>query len=216
MLTKPKKLAFFTLMAGVVFLAAEVLAGFAIDRVKLRLRFPEPTLYLTDAEDAAHLALRFDADLGWRTPYNQTPFGERPRARDYARPLIATFGDSFTHGDEVGDTETWQEALAEKLGGDVYNFGVGAYGLDQALLRYEKIGLRQPTPVVILAFISGDLERCFRRFRKFHHPESNFAYTKPRLLLSHDELTLLPNPVRTIEALEAGVQDVSFISRIAR
>src|SRR5688500_2646553 len=48
---------------------------------------------------------------------------------------INTYGDSFTHGDQVNDGETWQEYLAGRLGEPVRDFGVGGYGVYQAYRR---------------------------------------------------------------------------------
>jgi hypothetical protein len=48
---------------------------------------------------------------------------------------INTYGDSFTHGDQVNDGETWQEYLAGHLGEPIRNFGVGGYGVYQAYRR---------------------------------------------------------------------------------
>ena len=57
------------------------------------------------------------------------------------KPRINTYGDSFTHGDQVNDGETWQEYLAGHLREPIGNFGVGGYGVYQAyrrMLREEK------------------------------------------------------------------------------
>lgn len=48
---------------------------------------------------------------------------------------LNTYGDSFTHGDQVNDGETWQEYLAGHLGEPIRNFGVGGYGVYQAYRR---------------------------------------------------------------------------------
>ena len=147
------------------------------------------------------LARHFDAELGWTAPYG-TPFGERPRAVDYGRPLVSAFGDSFTHGDEVGDRQTWAEALAASLGGDVFNSGSAATAWTRRCSvssATSRDGRRRSS---IFAFISGDLERCNRRYWKFHSPRAPFPMTKPRLVLRDGALELLPNPVRTPEALQ--------------
>lgn len=64
------------------------------------------------------------------------PNGAR-KAMLYAdrKPRINTYGDSFTHGDQVNDGETWQEYLAGHLREPVGNFGVGGYGVYQAYRR---------------------------------------------------------------------------------
>ena len=48
---------------------------------------------------------------------------------------INTYGDSFTHCDQVSDGETWQEVLAAHLIEPVRNYGVGGYSVYQAYLR---------------------------------------------------------------------------------
>jgi hypothetical protein len=56
---------------------------------------------------------------------------------------INTYGDSFTHGNQVSDAETWQEYLAGHLGEPIRNFGVGGYGVYQAyrrMIREERTG----------------------------------------------------------------------------
>jgi hypothetical protein len=57
------------------------------------------------------------------------------------KPRINSYGDSFTHDDQVNDGETWQEYLAGRLREPIGNFGVGGYGVYQAyrrMLREEK------------------------------------------------------------------------------
>ena len=58
---------------------------------------------------------------------------------------IALFGDSFVAGDDVADDEVWGAQLERLLldagiRNEVLNFGVGAYGMGQALLRWRHQG----------------------------------------------------------------------------
>ena len=46
--------------------------------------------------------------------------------------------DSFVFGRYVKDDQVWTEILSKKLNSHIINYGVGNYGFDQALLRYEK------------------------------------------------------------------------------
>ena len=75
-----------------------------------------------------------------------------------SRPILAV-GDSFTFGDEVEDSETWAANLEEILNKRVLNAGVGAYGIDQAFLRAELLLDEFNPDVVILSFISDDINR---------------------------------------------------------
>lgn len=74
------------------------------------------------------------------------------------RPILAV-GDSFTFGDEVEDNETWTAHLERLLNARVLNAGVGAYGIDQAFLRAELLLDEYNPGVVILSFISDDINR---------------------------------------------------------
>ena len=52
---------------------------------------------------------------------------------------IHTYGNSFTHCDQVNDGETWQEYLAAAINEPVRNYGVGGYSVYQAYRRMYKI-----------------------------------------------------------------------------
>jgi hypothetical protein len=115
---------------------------------------------------------------------------------------VSAFGDSFTHGDEVGFHDTWTARL-ERDGLEVLNFGVGGYGLDQALLRYRIEGKRYHPRVVLIGYMSEDLERSVNVYRPFSHPDSHTPLAKPRFRLEHDSLVLEPNPVPTAAGYRA-------------
>jgi hypothetical protein len=108
---------------------------------------------------------------------------------------IEAFGDSFTHGDDVPNPDAWTARL-EHPGFEVLNFGVGAYGLDQALLRYRLEGRRYGPAVVLIGFMAENINRSVSVFRPFYHPESALPLAKPRFSLDHDTLVLIPNPMQ--------------------
>ena len=101
------------------------------------------------------------------------------------RPVLAV-GDSFTFGDEVEDGETWAAQLEEILNKSVINAGVGAYGIDQAFLRAELLLEKYDPEVVILSFISDDINRteysCFPNGRGW---KPYFAYEQGALALKN-------------------------------
>jgi hypothetical protein len=122
-----------------------------------------------------------------------TEFAERP-APGILR--IVAVGDSFTHGDDVGNAETWEfalEAMSSKV--EVLNLGVGGYGPDQALMRYQKNGLRYNPHIVLLGLFSEDLFRLVNIFRPFYAPDTGIPLAKPRFVLGPRGLALLPNPI---------------------
>lgn len=150
--------------------------------------------YLVTEEQLPKLARRHNPDLGWDTNFS-SPFGERPKTRDYGRALMTTFGDSNTYCGEVGPEDTWQEYLSEILQADVYNFGVGGYGTDQAYLKYrEKAAALRPA-IVALGLITENMGRVVNSYRPFYNPETGIRLPKPRFELEHGALVLKQNPI---------------------
>jgi len=97
----------------------------------------------------------------------------------------------------VGNSETWQQSL-EDLHTDleVLNFGVGAYGFDQAFLRYVKEGRAKAPDVVIMGFMSENIYRSVNTYRPFYTPRSGIPLSKPRFRLTEDSgLRLVPNTI---------------------
>lgn len=75
-------------------------------------------------------------------------------------PVLA-IGDSFTFGLEVDDDGSWPASLERRLARPVINAGVFGYGLDQIVLRGEKLlDTRSDIDTVVLAVFGGDIERC--------------------------------------------------------
>jgi hypothetical protein len=186
------------------------LASFAFfSRFRDRFTFFEPERLTLAPEKRERAARIFDAELGWRRRFD-TPFGERPRVKDYGRPLLATFGDSFTYGEQVRAGETYQTTLAELLRADVYNFGHGGHGPDQALLWFRDRYPRVRTPLVSIGLITENVNRIVNVFRPFYSPRTALALSKPRFRLVDGELVRLPNPIRTVEEL-AKLGDPEFV-----
>ncbi|MCX6594822.1 MAG: hypothetical protein NTV70_00455 [Acidobacteria bacterium] len=114
---------------------------------------------------------RFDAQLGYVPGNYLPPDGmdksssistvDRTGARTsflYAqkKSRINTYGDSFTHGDQVNDGETWQEYLAGHLGEPIRNFGVGGYGVYQSYLRMVREESTNHSAPNLIFYIWGD------------------------------------------------------------
>ena len=154
----------------------------------------------------------FDADLGWLKHFN-TKFGERPTLFGDFPPGITVFGDSFAHGDNVSDAEVWTEHLAAALGRRVINLGVDGYGMDQSLLRFEKHFFKARAPIVLLEFISENINRNMNVYRKFYFLPTGIPMTKPRFEIEHGQLKLIPNPIRTIRDRDQ-LSDVNALRRI--
>ena len=121
----------------------------------------------------------FDPELGWDS---------QTTTRHYAatKPYIAqSYGDSFVHGDEVGLEDTWQAHFERLTGEAILNLGVGGYGLDQAVLKFEKYARHYPTRIAML----GLYHQMFRRalsYHSFYYFGNNFTFAFKPIFVKRD------------------------------
>jgi hypothetical protein len=177
-----------SLVGGLAVAAVTVLACLLVGEALSRLSDPEGSLWrwpfrLADESQLAPGTTQFayDATLGWAPiagssgtivgkPLSFSAEGTRAHNMGALRPSgppILAFGDSMTEGFAVGDDETWPAAL-ERLGGrPVLNAGVRGYGLDQMVLRAERLVPELKPSAVVLAFIADDISRTALSVRDF-------------------------------------------------
>lgn len=122
---------------------------------------------------------------------------------------VLCFGESFTYCTEVRDGEDWPsrlEAREERL--EVLNFGVGAWGTDQALLRFRELAPTLDHDVAILGLLLENLARNVNRSRALYQVGSGYSLVKPRFILADGALELVPIPYESeadyLEAALAG------------
>lgn len=119
---------------------------------------------------------------------------------------IALFGDSFTHGDDVPVEHSFGQVLEQQLitagiPAEVLNFGVGGYGIDQAMLRYREHGATFAPDLVVLGFAPENLKRNLNLLRPLYDPRSGLPFAKPRFVLTASGINLINVPVPEPDAL---------------
>lgn len=160
----------------------------------------------------------FDPHLGWvRRPdskgvengqkgpitFHIDSLGSRANSFQESPPVIAAFGDSYAFCRQVEDDETWEAQLAQHEGFGVLNFGVGNYGVDQALLRYEGMTLPDTVRVVVMGFVPETICRIQSYWKHYLEFGNTFAF-KPRFIFDPEgKLVLLANSVRSEEDFSA-------------
>ena len=94
---------------------------------------------------------------------------KRARLNPYKadRIKISVYGDSFTFCDQVNDDQTWPYYLSKLTNTRVENWGVGAYGTDQALLRLKQNLPKYRTNIVVLGVFSENINRLMNAYRPF-------------------------------------------------
>jgi hypothetical protein len=135
---------------------------------------------------------------GIRAPHEDVTFAE---STDKTR--IALVGDSDTFGEEVAYEQTWGYFLEKALGPgfQVLNFGVPAYGVDQAYLRFEKDVRMWKPKIVILGFRSHDLLRTMSVYPFLAFQWWDWPFSKPRLVLRNGHLSRVNVPPLTPQAI---------------
>jgi hypothetical protein len=137
---------------------------------------------------------------------------------------INTYGDSFTHGDQVNDGETWQEYLAGHLGEPIRNFGVGGYGVYQAYRRMIREERRNGAEYLIL-YIWGDdhirsLLRCRHAiiYKRWSHRDGTMFHANfwahVEMDLQTGRLVEKENPLNTRESLYRMTEPRFMVERL--
>ncbi len=177
-----------SLAGGMVLAAVTVLLCLLGGEAISRLSDPDASLWrwpfrLADASQPAPGAKQFayDPTLGWAPVAGSSgkmlgkfltfaDDGTRAHNREAPAatgPSILALGDSMTEGYAAGDNETWPADLERLTGRLVLNAGVRGYGLDQMVLRAERLVPELRPATLVLAFIADDISRTALSVRDF-------------------------------------------------
>jgi hypothetical protein len=133
---------------------------------------------------------------GFRGPQNSQTTVQIPEGKI----RVSVYGDSFTHGDGVPLDGTWAEQLQHlRANMEVLNFGVPAYGTDQAFLRFLRDGQKFNAQIHILGIWPENLARNVNVIRFYLNPYGGLGTSKPRFKLVAGKLLLINSPVMTKE-----------------
>ncbi len=174
-----------------------------------------------------HLVIQYDPQLGWAPRelsasadgmYAYDSVGARAESPSAVRPeapeVISLFGDSTMHGTGVPYADSIGAILERMWAGRraVQNFAVGAYGMDQALLRWRVAHERAPARKILFGFQAENVKRNGSIFRAFYTYETiDIPFSKPRFVEEQGVLhainlpTLQPHEVvPTLEAFNSS------------
>ena len=138
----------------------------------------------------------YDPEIGWvvcdgfrggsvdgsRGFYSYDPVdGARTSIHHADKPCrIHTYGNSFTHCDQVSDGETWQEYLAAHLQESIRNYGIGGHSVYQAYRRMRIVEPDHPAEYVILNVWDDDHFRNLDAWRSIRMGRQG-RFTLPHL-----------------------------------
>ena len=208
-LSKRKKVLFWCLMLFFVWLVLDGFAYVLVDRFYVFNGFKKPT----GEEIAKFHEELFHPRWGWdlQPKDNRGPLGNRI-GREYEPKeayMIKTFGDSFTQG-AVENDETFQYLIEEETGWSALNYGVGGYGTDQALFKYQDTTVK--TKYTILGILDENIGRVVMTSWRFYQPGG--FWPKPRFAIADDgSIFLIDNPVKNYADLQK-LNDGRFIESL--
>ncbi len=159
----------------------------------------------------------YDPELGWVrkpntkhdengkygiTEWNINEKGARinPKFED-KKSTISCYGDSFTFARQVNNNETWEHQLSKLIETNVQNFGVGNYGIDQALLRLKRDFFENQTKTVIMGVVPDTISRILCIWKHYSEYGNTFGF-KPRFILKNDSISIIKNPINNQEKFE--------------
>ncbi|MBX9942639.1 MAG: hypothetical protein K2Y40_01035 [Reyranella sp.] len=133
-------------------------------------------------------------------PYTHDPQGFRtmpplPDDAAHTPPVLAT-GDSFAYGAEVPDDRTWPAYLQGLIHRRTINAGVLGYGLDQIVMRTERLVPAVQPAVTVVSFIADDVRRI-EMSRLWGHEKPYFDLNGPALALRNVPVPPDPAPGST-------------------
>ena len=92
------------------------------------------------------------------------------------------------------------------------NFGVGNYGVDQAIIRLKREFPKNKTKVVILTVVPETISRILSVWKHYYEYGNTFAF-KPRFIIKNGDLELIKNIVDTKEKFSKYYEFIDEIKK---
>ncbi len=202
-----KRFFFYAIMISFILLFIETISFFATGFLQTKGVFYKPSIN-DSYED--YLSKR-DTLLGWPSPDNFGKNGNFDLSGSRIIPAfsnpekhrncISLYGDSFTWSGEVDPEYSWSNILSTLVNCRVANYGVGAYGTDQAYLRFKQ-NRNDNAKIVFLNHLSENILRNVNQFRDLLYKGEGLGF-KPRFIISEkEELALIALPAFNISQYE--------------
>ena len=134
----------------------------------------------------------FEKNKEYKTFFEISKNGYRESKNIFNKVKYLIFGDSFAFCRYVNDNETWEYFLENLIEMNVRNYGVGNFGVDQAIIKYHNLSDKEDANHIILSFVPETILRVHSYWK--HYIEFGNIYGfKPKFKYSDNKLELLPN-----------------------
>ncbi len=225
---------------GIVWAAGYILSLFILEAITyltlVRLRKRSP-LFIMPKDKAPELSKKglqkffkqgYDSKLGWirkpntnkeeKSSFGTTAYlinqkGARSNLEHETLPLkISCYGDSFTFCRQVNDNQTWEWFLSELTQSNVANFGVGNYGIDQALLRLKREYEKNPTKIVVMGVVPSTIVRILSVWKHYHEYGNTFGF-KPFFRIEKGKLKYYANRIDNEDKFLTYKKEIPFFKK---
>lgn len=127
---------------------------------------------------------------------------------------VALLGDSYIYGAEASFENTIGHYLESNLrenniDAEVLNFGVGAYGMDQAYLSWKKTAYKFKPDIVVFGFQPENAARNVNLIRALYSKKEALPFFKPRFVLDGKTITLINTPTPIPDSLPAKLKNMA-------
>ncbi len=177
-----------------------------------------------------YLKNSFDKNLGWTRKANSSGYdssggkkikfnidhdGSRKSKFKNKIAKYASFGDSYVFCKEVKDKYTWQENISKNKPFYILNYGLGNYGLDQAIIKYANTKLNKSVKFIIIGIVPETICRIQSQWKHFLE-FGNINGFKSKFYLKNNKLYLRKNPINkktNIRSLKKVVKEIAKTDR---
>jgi hypothetical protein len=147
-----------------------------------------------------------------RTSFKISKNGYRETGNIFNNSTISVIGDSYAFCRYVNDNETWVSFLEKKMNIGIRNYGVGNYGIDQAIIKYFNISVEKETQLIILAFVPETISRVHSFWKHYCEFGNKFAF-KPKYTLVNGKLKLIPTVLQENSTIKTLIDKTNYIKQ---
>lgn len=147
-----------------------------------------------------------------KTKFNISNHGFRNNTNNYKKTKFLVFGDSFAFCRYVNDDETWEHYLENLINSSVRNYGVGNFGVDQAIIKYNNLKNEDEANNIILSFVPETILRVHSYWKHYIEFGNHYGF-KPKYKLSNNKLEILPNVLKKNDQLEDLNSKIEYIQK---